>query len=101
MLIGSRREEVSVGSGTFSSIVIKPKIRAKGIFGENGDAEIWFSGDKTTQTGSTRRFETPPLEPGSNYSYVVRARWTENGKERDETKKVAVHANDRVAVEFP
>ncbi|MGE3803313.1 MAG: TIGR03000 domain-containing protein [Gemmataceae bacterium] len=64
-------------------------------------AEIWFSGDKTSQTGTTRRFETPALEPGSNYSYSVRARWTENGKERDETKKVAVHANDRLTVDFP
>ena len=45
VLIGSRREEVSVGPGTFASIVIKPKIRANGIFGENGDAEIWFSDD--------------------------------------------------------
>lgn len=64
------------------------------------DAEIWFSGNKTNKTGAVREFETPPLEPGANYSYVVRARWMENGKEVDQTKKVAVHANDRVNVSF-
>lgn len=46
VLIGSRREEVSVKAGTFSSIVIQPRIKANGIFGENGDAEIWFSDDE-------------------------------------------------------
>ena len=33
-------------AGTFSSIVIQPRIKANGIFGENGDAEIWFSDDE-------------------------------------------------------
>jgi len=45
VLIGDRREEVSVRAGKFSSIVVRPKIRANGIFGENGDAEIWFTND--------------------------------------------------------
>jgi hypothetical protein len=45
VLIGDRREEVTVRMGTFKSIVLRPKIRANGIFGENGDAEIWFTDD--------------------------------------------------------
>jgi len=45
VLAGLRREMVEVGAGTFSSIVVRPRIRANGIFGENGDAEIWFSDD--------------------------------------------------------
>jgi hypothetical protein len=45
VLIGDRREDVSVRAGRFSSIVVRPKIRANGIFGENGDAEIWFTDD--------------------------------------------------------
>jgi Protein of unknown function (DUF3108) len=45
VLIGDRREEVTVRMGMFKSIVVRPKIHANGIFGENGDAEIWFTDD--------------------------------------------------------
>ena len=45
VLIGDRYEEVNVRVGKFSSIVVRPKIRTNGIFGENGDAEIWFTND--------------------------------------------------------
>jgi hypothetical protein len=45
VLMGSRREDVNVGAGSFSAIVVQPRIRANGIFGENGEAEIWFSDD--------------------------------------------------------
>lgn len=46
VLMGARRESVSVPTGTYSAIVIRPRIKANGIFGENGDAEIWFSDDE-------------------------------------------------------
>jgi hypothetical protein len=42
---GLRREAVSVGAGTFAATVVKPTIRANGLFSENGDAEVWFSED--------------------------------------------------------
>jgi hypothetical protein len=42
---GLRREVVSVGAGTFAATVVKPTIRANGLFSENGDAEVWFSED--------------------------------------------------------
>jgi hypothetical protein len=45
VLIGDRHEEVIVRAGKFSSIVVRPRIRTNGIFGENGDAEIWFTND--------------------------------------------------------
>lgn len=45
VLMGSRQEDIGVGAGQFSAIVIQPRIRANGIFGENGEAEIWFSDD--------------------------------------------------------
>src|SRR4051812_14539249 len=28
------------------------------------DAELWFNGTKTTQGGTAREFESPPLAPG-------------------------------------
>ena len=40
-----RKERVKVPAGTFNAIVIQPVIKTKGIFSENGHAEIWLSDD--------------------------------------------------------
>jgi Protein of unknown function (DUF3108) len=40
-----RRERVSVPAGTFNAIVVQPVIKTKGIFSENGHAEVWLSDD--------------------------------------------------------
>ncbi len=40
-----RRETVNVPAGTFDCIVIQPIIKTKGIFSENGEAEIWLTDD--------------------------------------------------------
>ena len=53
---------------------------------------------KTTQTGTNRLFTSPPLTPGTNYAYDVRAQWMDNGKPVDRTKSVAVHAGDQLDV---
>lgn len=63
-------------------------------------AELWFGGDKTTQAGSLRQFVTPPLDPGRSYAYELRARWQEGGQLVDRTRKITVHAGDRLTVDF-
>ena len=45
VLTGLRQESVQVGAGTFTTTVVKPSIKAKGIFSENGEAQVWFSED--------------------------------------------------------
>lgn len=40
-----RKEKIRVPAGTFDAIVIQPVIKTKGIFSENGHAEIWLSDD--------------------------------------------------------
>jgi hypothetical protein len=40
-----RRERVKVPAGTFNAIVVQPVIKTKGIFSENGHAEVWLSDD--------------------------------------------------------
>lgn len=40
-----RKEKVRVPAGSFDAIVIQPVIKTKGIFSENGHAEIWLSDD--------------------------------------------------------
>jgi uncharacterized protein (TIGR03000 family) len=64
------------------------------------NAQVWFEGTPTQQRGTDREFESPPLQPDRTYHYDVRARWTENGRTFDETRTVAVHAGDRVTVDF-
>ena len=41
-----RKEKVRVPAGEFDAIVVQPIIKAKGIFSENGHAEVWLSDDK-------------------------------------------------------
>jgi hypothetical protein len=42
-----RKERVKVPAGEFDAIVISPAIKTKGIFSENGKAEIWLADDST------------------------------------------------------
>jgi hypothetical protein len=42
-----RRERIKVPAGTFDAIVLHPTIKAKGVFGEGGKAEIWLADDST------------------------------------------------------
>lgn len=42
-----RRERVKVPAGEFDAIVLKPIIKSKGLFGENGQAEVWLSADSS------------------------------------------------------
>lgn len=41
-----RRERVTVPAGTFDAVVIQPVIKTKGVFSEDGRAELWISDDE-------------------------------------------------------
>ncbi|MDO8502811.1 MAG: DUF3108 domain-containing protein [Gemmatimonadaceae bacterium] len=40
-----RKERVTVPAGTYNAIVLQPIIKTRGIFSENGKAEVWLSDD--------------------------------------------------------
>ncbi len=40
-----RRERIKVPAGTFETIVVRPLIKARGVFSENGRAEVWLTDD--------------------------------------------------------
>jgi hypothetical protein len=40
-----RRERIRVPAGEFDAVVLRPKIKAKGIFAENANAEVWLADD--------------------------------------------------------
>lgn len=40
-----RRESTTLPAGTFETIVVRPVFKSKGIFSQDGRAEVWFSND--------------------------------------------------------
>lgn len=65
------------------------------------NAEVWFSGEKTQQSGEARSFVTPALEPGHNYAYRIKVTWTgAKGEKVEREKKVAVRPGARVNLNF-
>lgn len=65
------------------------------------NAELWFGGEKTSQTGSMRDFVTPDLGQNKDYFYTLKARWTDrDGKSVERTRRVTVRPGARVMVDF-
>src|SRR5207245_641837 len=64
------------------------------------DAELFFDGDATTQTGTERLFVTPPLTPGTTFHYNLVARWKTDGKAVEQKRTVDVTSGGRVRVNF-
>jgi uncharacterized protein (TIGR03000 family) len=64
------------------------------------NAKVWLNGQAMRQRGRERDFYSPVLKSGKKYEYEVRARWKENGKTVDETKKVDVRPNAWSEVDF-
>lgn len=64
------------------------------------EAQVWIEGDKTQQSGSFRRFVSPPLDQGKSYAYQIKAEWQENGKKITRTRKVTVHAGEAVDIDL-
>ena len=55
---------------------------------------------KTKQTGESRVFVTPDLEPGRPYLYDVRAKWTEDGKAIERKQEIRVEAGKATRIDF-
>ncbi len=58
-------------------------------------AALTVDGKPTTSTSATRRFYSPPLEPGKSYHYTFVARMERDGKEVKAERRVEVHAGER------
>jgi uncharacterized protein (TIGR03000 family) len=63
-------------------------------------ARVWFDDEKTNQTGSTRDFISPPIPSGKEFSYAIRAEWTENGQKVESSRHIRVQAGDRLSVDM-
>jgi uncharacterized protein (TIGR03000 family) len=61
---------------------------------------VWFDEDATQQTGEWRSFSSPRLSDDRVYHYTVRAKWNENGRVRDQSRRIDVRAGRRTMVDF-
>lgn len=65
------------------------------------DAELKIDGEKSTQTGATRKFITPELKPGPKYYYTVSAFWEPNNYTKiTRTWKVYIKPGQTVTVDM-
>jgi uncharacterized protein (TIGR03000 family) len=64
------------------------------------DAQVWFDGSPTQQTGDWRQFVSPPLDTGSVFHYDIRAQWMDNGKTVDQTRRIEVRNGSLTTVDF-
>jgi uncharacterized protein (TIGR03000 family) len=63
-------------------------------------AKVWFNNQPTSQTAAVREFISPPLIPGQEYSYTVRATWHEGNREIERERVVTFTAGDQVNMDF-
>ncbi len=63
-------------------------------------AEVFVDGTKTSQTGTDRIFESPPLEAGKPFKYTVMARWVERGQVVESSREVTGTPGEVVRVDF-
>lgn len=63
-------------------------------------ADVWVNGMKSDKSGLNRGFITPEMDPGKTVSFKIRAKWTQNGKQYDQTRTVNVQAGQEVGIAF-
>jgi uncharacterized protein (TIGR03000 family) len=64
------------------------------------DAEVFFDDYPTVQRGTERLYSTPLLANGKTYEYAVRARWTQDGKSVEQTRKVSIRGGASAREDF-
>jgi uncharacterized protein (TIGR03000 family) len=87
-------------TGSYQSMYT-PNLTAHVTVNVPADAKVWFDGTPTKSTGAVREFVTPPLTLGTQYSYEIRAQWTEDGHEVTQSQKVQFSSGEQAEVKFP
>jgi uncharacterized protein (TIGR03000 family) len=64
------------------------------------EAELWFDGTLTKQTGDRRTFRTPPLSPGLTFTYDVAARWRDGGQDVVRSERLLIRAGDTAVIDL-
>ena len=75
-----------------------PNSASIAVFLPNPDAQVWFDEAATSQRGMERMFYTPALQQSG--TYVIKARWVENGRTVDQQRQVQVQPGQSATVSF-
>jgi uncharacterized protein (TIGR03000 family) len=65
-----------------------------------GDAKIYFDGQPTKQTGTLRTFVTPPIRPGIDFTYELRAEVVRQHQVVSRTGRISVRAGRTTRVDW-
>jgi hypothetical protein len=79
------------------SFYYDPNVANMTIFVPNTNAEIWFDGAPTQQRGMERNYHTFLNLPGT---YTIRARWNDNGRVMEQTRKLEVEPGKSSFLDF-
>ncbi len=64
-------------------------------------AEVYIDGQKIAQSGTTREIVSPPVTPGTRYTYKISVRYTDGqGKAVNDTRDINFRANDWFSIDF-
>jgi len=63
-------------------------------------AKVWFDGQPTIQTGSSRTYLAPPLGTGLKYQYAVRIEWQDGDRRNELNQTISFGAGDRLNLDF-
>jgi uncharacterized protein (TIGR03000 family) len=63
-------------------------------------AKLEIEDTPTKSTGEVRTYRSPPLAPGKNYTYSLKATWKEGDKDMVRERTVPVHAGEVVNVDL-
>lgn len=64
------------------------------------DATIWFENHETKQKGLIRDFVSPALKRDQDFTYDIKAKWMQDGKDVTQTRHVTVRAGSHTNVDF-
>lgn len=97
--IEQKPEEKKEEKKTDGSASVTPN-RARLIVELPADAKLFIDDHAMKATSSTRSFQTPTLEPGERYYYMVRVEMVRDGRTMTAEKKVVVKAGEVARTSF-
>ena len=83
-----------------STVQAPPQNSATVIVNLPADAKLFVDDQPTKSTTARRLLQSPSLEPGSAYSYLLRAEIQRDGRKYQQVKKVGVRAGQEALVTF-
>lgn len=65
------------------------------------DAKLFIDDQPMKTTSAKRTFQTPPLQPGQQYYYMVRVEVVRDGEVKTETRRVIIRPGEEARAAFP